>query len=820
VIAQQPDWIELLDDARYGVDIKWVERPDDPLSTFPRRPTAAPRPGDFPASGYVRLDEVDQTVFSTDDILSLYDPVNSVYLTKGEVVWVHNNMESRDVSKVNATDWYLLGEDLGAGHWDGTTQTRTVATDDQLVVLDTGERVYYSRPGDAPYITDDDNFTPVPGVTYKISFNVRKVLKETNGIAAYVRPAFDGFKADHSEDAALGTKSGFGFSKSTDMIDTSNWVLDRWYTVECEWTAPISPDYVSARGRLRVNRSYPEDLAITPYSDARFQVMSQKMVIAQRPSWDALKVYNLSATGDENTIANVVTAAEDPNLANTTTRIYTVSPHGLTATDRGLFMVVDGDTFSDPVLQGVQRIWDVGDGWIDLLTTGKLGYDFAAKGQLGPTLRIMRTIHFTNLDQFNSFKDRVGVEDGDIAYVDGSPWRVYQRSSISEQVDDYADGSPQPIGQITIPNDFNARPFSFVFWKVVRSQPERMDGARIASSLIYNLKTKVSSDSLQPEPLTLDHLTVVAPLTGIIPGRAKAELDYMTEYDPANYNVAPASLNPDGSTNFANTGDPVGPWGPLQVGKLWWDLSTVRFLETETDNVSFGLSTSDRYNAEVQYRIANWGQIAPATSVDVYEWIRSTLHPLEYTGSAEQDGDVYNLDAPSWVEAQEYDGRTLKTFFYFWVRNRNTIPVNKDRKMSASTVARFITNPMIEDQPWIAAVMPNGVLTGGVSPFVDDVFDQSNGVATSGTVLQIEVDANYDGVVHDQWMLLRPKDERSLPPEWLWEKLRDSLVGFDQFKVSVPPSIKIPSAVLAVNKPPVWFTGPDADDVPIDPSLR
>jgi hypothetical protein len=825
VVSQQPDWIELADSTITGVDSKWVERPNNPLSTFPQRPNAKPLPGDLPVSGYVRLTEVDHTVFSVDDVLTVYDANAGVTLPLGEVVWVHNNLESREISQVSATDWYELGIALGSGHWDGTSNARTLAND-QTTVLDDGTRVFQSTAGEAPYISSDDSFVPVPGETYNVSFSVRKTLRETNGIKAFVRPAFDAFKADGSDAPALGTKSGFGFTKQTDMIDTSNWVLDRWYDVECEWTVPISPPFTEARSRLRVNRSYPDDLVTTPYSDAIFEVMSQEMVVSKRPVWDALKVYNLSADGNTNTVANVVTNAEDITLSNTTTRIYTVNPHGLVSTDRGLFIVIDGDTFSDPLLQGVQRVWDLGDNWIDILTTGKKGYEFVSKGQIGPALRVLRTIHFTNLDEFNSFKNRVGVLDGDIAYVDGSPWRVYQRGSITEILDDYADGEVQPDNQITIADDNNRRTDTFKFWNVVRSQPTRMDGARIASSLIYNLKTKVTTTSLEPEPLSLDHLTVVTPLTGIIPGRAKAEIDYIVDYDPANYNVVPSSFDEDGTPSFSSTGQAVGPWGPAQVGRVWWDLKTVRFLETETDNVSFGLTSSSRYNQEVQYRIGHWGQIAPSTSVDVYEWTRSTLHPLEYeaavltdtTGTI--DGVVYNSENPSWVEAEESVGGVIATYFYFWVKNRLNIPANVGRQMSVATVSNFITNPMIEDQPWIAPVMPNGVLVGGVNPFLDDTFDESTESASSGTVLQIEVSDDDEGVVHDQWLLLRPQDERSLPPEWLWEKLRDSLVGFDQTKMLLPPVLVLPSAVTSVNKPPVWYTGPDADDVPIDPSLR
>ena len=867
VYPENPDMIDVTDSTVTGVDAKWIERPVDPLHSFPQRSTIEVLDTDLPAAGYVRLNEINYTVFSSDDIPTAYDANTTAHLYLGETLWVHKNSDQRDVSPVNTTtSWYVLGQYLGFGHWDAVSNSFTRTTElansiadntantgvinDEIsnayatgavIVNDQNERVFRSQKFDAPYISDALEFKPLVGETYKVSFKVRKISRETNGVKSFVRPAFDAFRYASVTDTsnvviapALGTKEGFGYDKDADLIDTSNWVLGEWYTVTSEWTCPISsPQYFSARSRLRVNRTYPGDTVTTAYSDAVFEVQSQSLSLTQYPQWDVLKCYHLSEDGNSNIVANVVTNAEDIDVANTVTRVYTVRPHGLTTMDRGLWVVIDGDTFSDPNLQGVSRIWDVGDGWFELLTTGELGYDFVAKGQDGPEVRILRSIHFSTMDQFTNYKNnRIGVKDEDIVYVDGNngePWRVYKRTSITELTDDYADGAPQPNGQVFVPDDNNRRPITYTFWNVVRSQPNRMDAGKIASSLIYDLKTKITDTDLRPEPLSLNHLTVVSPLVGIIPGRAKAEIDYILDYDPAKYNTQATGSVIGGELIFATSGNDTGLWGPNQVGNVWWDLSTVRFLETETDNVNFGLSNRDRYNVETAYRVAHWGQIAPATSVDVYEWVRSNLTPEDYQARIDGDatgtftGQVYNLDSPSWVEAEEYDPSTGKvaTFYYFWVKNLVTIPPNMGRKMSVATIARFITSPMIEDQPWIAPIMPNGVLVGGITPYLDDTFEQdANAVAVSGTVLQIETNDNYDGVIHDEWFLLRPEDERSLPPQWLWEKLRDSLVGFDGNKISMPAPLALPSALPTVNKAPVWYENPDKDAKPINPNLQ
>ena len=75
----------------------------------------------------------------------------------------------------------------------------------------------------------------------------------------------------------------------------------------------------------------------------------------------------------------------------------------------------------------------------------------------------------------------------------------------------------------------------------------------------------------------------------------------------------------------------------------------------------------------------------------------------------------------------------------------------------------------------------------------------------TGTVVQVSVkNDSYEGVVHDDWMLLRPNDERSLPPGWMWDILRDSLSGFYDNKMPKPSPLILPSPNPALDLPPIW----------------
>jgi hypothetical protein len=526
------------------------------------------------------------------------------------------------------------------------------------------------------------------------------------------------------------------------------------------------------------------------------------VVITGNDGWDVYRCYNLSNDGNVNTINSVVTRAEDVDIV--TTRIYMAHPHGLTTDDLGSQVVFDSSTLSDPDLSGVQTISAITDDYFEVLVLGKAGYDFVANEEIGPQVRILRTVRFKTTNDFiTTMTNRPGVQEGEYVYVDNQPWRVLQMSLSTQETDDYDDDDIFLTEEVP-------------YWQVVRQQTKRMDTSRWASSLIYDLKTQITNTQLKPEPLILNRMNLSSPLTGKIVGLAESEIDFKLEYDPAVYTSTTVDIVVT-SVPPTTAREPVGgPWGKAQQGRVWWDLSSVRFLETFTDDVTFGHTDPVRYRAELDYRSTHWAKIAPATSVDVYEWTRSTVSPTRYTElsagdkTGTYDGEVYKADSPSWVETTEFDPQYGSiTVYYFWVKNKTTTPFVDFRKMSTLSVARIITDPQALDIPWIAPILPNAVLMGSVDNYLDDVFDyNSAGAALSGTVIQIEIDDHYEGVTHDEWMLMRPLDERSLPPEWLWDKMRDSLVGFDNNKKLVAPSPTIPT-VTNVTPLPLTDWGTD-----------
>ena len=281
-------------------------------------------------------------------------------------------------------------------------------------------------------------------------------------------------------------------------------------------------------------------------------------------------------------------------------------------------------------------------------------------------------------------------------------------------------------------------------------------------------------------------LQLYDPYKGYIPGIADRELDFKTMSDPAIYN--------DGRM----------VWGKEQVGQLWWDQSAVRYLDYEI---------YDRWNGSdhegVNYRWKNWGRVAPNSDVNIYQWTRSPVAPntwLEYVESKanlkidnKPSGTV--LETANFVVATEWNDeiQTDETVYYFWVLNPTVVPTKASRKLSAQQVSNVIANPTSNDIPFFAVIDTNKVVVGGIKQFLNE----------TDTVLKVKwlLDAEIVNNHHKQWMILREEDERNTINDQLWNKMRDSLVGWDATDKPVPDE-KLPGAQQvgsAIRPRQSWF---------------
>ena len=804
--TQNAEWQELID-IGINIDKKWIERPKNPMVTFPQHKTYAPSANALPMSGYARLNEVDHTIWSNDELPAL---ATSGGLGLNKRVWIH------DVTGVSvapdAPEWSFVARNaplpapqpetnIAEGWLDANGNLPDIKP--YLFIQENGSTAFRSKKCESPFVTSRQ-FTSVVGKVYEAEFRLRKTVKETNGHKALLRPGFDGYENGQIVEgsAAMGTKSGVGFDAQLDMIDTTDWVLNQWYVVNLRWSPTRGYDYV--RERIRINRSLSTSGVFkgTDYSNAVFE-MEEPVISAQDAhGWQVLQVFNAAQDGLDNQIVRLDTLRENAAIPSHMTRIVLEREHGLSDVHVGSTIIVEGRTQTQTDLNGVQIVANAGANWIDVVADNSIGVDFATVSIAGPKVRVLRSVRFRNEELMNQHRSLKGVNDGDIVYLDGAtandPWRVYRR---------------------------NRTRLGLTYWESIRRQPYRVDASAISSALIYDLKTKITSDSISPEPLVLHNFDVLSPQNGVIVGRAEREIDFKLRHDPANYSD-------------------IG-WGQSQIGRVWWDISRVRFLETETDYVVFGQSNEQRFETEATYRALNWGKVAPGSRVDVYEWTRQKLSPSEWMiakakskDKSEYEGVPYGFvgqealfdedsgetfaqlpaDTP-FIERVEWDseiGRDV-TVYYYWMAGLTSKPKVDFRKLDIAAVKQIITTPLAQDLPWMAPILPNSLVVGGLSSYLDDNFDIDAEIKRSGTVIRVEIDEDptNDGVVHDEWLLLRPNDERSQPPEWLWEKLRDSLVGFDNSMnlVPAPPEIILGEAPVTnapiFEEPPYKLTGPE-----------
>lgn len=369
------------------------------------------------------------------------------------------------------------------------------------------------------------------------------------------------------------------------------------------------------------------------------------------------------------------------------------------------------------------------------LDDGSIGDPFANLPENGATIlsKTWESVVFRDKPARDAFQPYTAWKTDDRCWVEDNgtgKWETYRVASVTN-------GVPS--------------------WEIVRTESPRIDNKRIRNALIYNKRTNRIVTRLQ----------LWNPAAGYVPGIAESEIAFKLDYDPAYYTTGNTSLNQI---------DEDQAWGREQVGMVWWDTSTTLFLNYEIGN--------ENENDNLNYRAKHWGQIAPGTSLDLYEWTRSPVPPAEWEqyvkresknatkGSWYPTGTVKNPENPSWVVSKEFNARsgTEDTYYYFWVKNSSVVPAVEFRHVALNRLADAILNPSSNDMPWFAVVDQRTVMVGNVRQYLND----------EDTVLQINWDVgDNEGNVHKQWMLLREGDERSLIPTSLWTKMTDSLVGWD-----------------------------------------
>jgi len=295
-------------------------------------------------------------------------------------------------------------------------------------------------------------------------------------------------------------------------------------------------------------------------------------------------------------------------------------------------------------------------------------------------------------------------------------------------------------------------------WLPIRNQPLQVNSTLMQGTILYDSAYQTTSTVIQ----------YFDPVQGHIPSIADADLVYRRETDPAKYNHGDIA-NQDLIAEQA--------WGDGHVGETWWDLGTVRYV--------------DYHQGDMQYRAKNWGKLAPNTTVDIYEWVKSPVNPADWAIYASTGRDlsqfgvsyiphglVLNYNSPSWTQMTTYkvDG-SPQVWYYFWVKNSTMTPTVPWRKLTTQEISNVITNPPSQGIPWWAATDNQNIVVANIK----------NKLGGTQKILQINwQDHPSDATHHSQWQLFRPGDVRSVIDPQFWQRLTASLVGWDGLDRDVP----------------------------------
>ena len=275
----------------------------------------------------------------------------------------------------------------------------------------------------------------------------------------------------------------------------------------------------------------------------------------------------------------------------------------------------------------------------------------------------------------------------------------------------------------------------------------------------------------------ISYLDFIDPIQGRIAGPAEQEISYKLYYDPAVYN--------SGSTNTGIR----DLWGKEQVGKLWWNIETIKWYNP--------------YQGDLQFKSNTWNQIIPGFSIDVYEWVESTYLPSEWDSLADTtEGLAEGISGQSlygdetYVFLNSYDtvsGVAIPKYYY-WVKSKTTIPDTYGRKISALDVENLIADPASQGYRFVNLFDQKNFALHNVRNLIKD----------KDTILHIDyyVNDNVENNIHSEYQLLTEGLASSKPNRDIVDKWIDSLVGYNKQNIQLPDtSISIARRFGILNEP-------------------
>lgn len=303
--------------------------------------------------------------------------------------------------------------------------------------------------------------------------------------------------------------------------------------------------------------------------------------------------------------------------------------------------------------------------------------------------------------------------------------------TVGAPASDLGDSSSSEYGSATI----FVNPDNTPAWQIITREQPVVDVRLLNSVFLYDRITSA----------TTEFLDFINPLQGKILGAARSNIDYLGAVDPAAYNVG--VLNNYGAT-----------WGASHVGEIWWDTSTVRFIDPNQDSLV--------------YASRRWAQIFPGSTISVYQWVKSSQPPADYTGEG-QPRNIVNYSVNNRLSLTGL----IETEYYFWVEGITVTASDLAKTLPASTVARYIADPKASGIAYIAPINASTVA----------LYNCLDLIEAQDTILHIEYDRELTSDnVHVEYELIAQDRPNGFLSDNLYRKLLDSFCGVDTAGNLVP----------------------------------
>jgi hypothetical protein len=251
----------------------------------------------------------------------------------------------------------------------------------------------------------------------------------------------------------------------------------------------------------------------------------------------------------------------------------------------------------------------------------------------------------------------------------------------------------------------------------------------------------------------IETLEVFDPYKGLTIDEVAQFIDFKQLPDPAIYNVTELGQFDEYSS---------APWGKAYVGKLWWDLSKVRYIEYEQ-------------SGDIQYRATHWGERFANSEVAVYEWVASLEQPtVETAPTAYLDTSGNSAGQIRYSEITTTDPVTgaTQTTYYHWNRSPAIVPPGGVRTYSAAAIESVLNSPDANGVAWFAPIDTNAFIISNIA----GAFAGKDQV-----VLRIEQNLNPEQAHYNSVLVTENVD---IINDYLYHRLEASIVGRDNYRES------------------------------------